>query len=184
VASYAIRYRASAATGDFGALTTLYRATARTGTTFAGTPGRTYCFSGMATDRWANQSAWSGDRCTVLPFDDRALTPSTGWTRQWAPGFYLGSALATSRKWAALTREALQAHRIRVLAETCPTCGQIRVRWNNEVVGTFDLVSKTTLHQRLLAEVILPAVQTGTLQIRVISAHRPVVIDGVAVTRL
>jgi GH25 family lysozyme M1 (1,4-beta-N-acetylmuramidase) len=184
VASYAIRYRASAATGDFGALTTLYRATARTGTTFAGTPGRTYCFSGMATDRWANQSAWSGERCTVLPFDDRALTPSTGWTRQWAPGFYLGSALATSRKWAALTREALQAHRIRVLAETCPTCGQIRVRWNNEVVGTFDLVSKTTLHQRLLAEVILPAVQTGTMQIRVISAHRPVVIDGVAVTRL
>lgn len=184
VASYAVRDRVAAATGAFGSLTTLFAATPRTTTTLAATPGRSYCLSARATDRWHNVSAWSGERCTTVPFDDRSMTRSAGWTRLSGPSFFLGTALSTTRKWAALTRDGLQAHRIRVLAETCSTCGQIRVRWNNRLIGTFDLVSHTTLHRRLLVEMVLPAVQTGTLLIRVSSAHHPVVIDGVAVTRL
>jgi GH25 family lysozyme M1 (1,4-beta-N-acetylmuramidase) len=184
VGSYAVRDRVASGTGDFGPVTTLIAATPRTTTTLAATPGRSYCLAAKATDRWHNVSAWSGERCTTVPFDDHAMTPSAGWTRVRGPGFFLGSALSTTTRWAVLTRAGLQAHRIRVLAETCSTCGQIRVRWNNRLIGTFDLVSHATLHRRLLTEMVLPAVQTGTLQIRVTTAHHPVVIDGVAVTRL
>ena len=57
--------------------------------------------------------------------------------------------------------------------------------WNGAVVGTFDLVTRTTLHRHLLPEIVLPALSTGgTLEVRVASAKRPVVIDGVAVTQL
>ncbi|MFL5797322.1 MAG: GH25 family lysozyme [Actinomycetota bacterium] len=184
VGAYAVRDRVASATGDFGPITTLVPATSQTTATLTAIPGRSYCLAAKATDRWHNVSAWSGERCTTVPFDDHALMPSTGWTRVRGPGFFLGSALSTTTRWAVLTRDGLQAHRIRVLAETCPTCGQIRVRWNGRLIGTFDLVSHATLHRRLLGEMVLPAVQTGTLRIRVTTAHRPVVIDGVAATRL
>jgi GH25 family lysozyme M1 (1,4-beta-N-acetylmuramidase) len=184
VASYALRDRVAAATGAFGPLAMMFKATSQTSTTLTAAPGRSYCFSAKATDRWHNVSAWSGERCVTVPFDDRAMTTSTGWARIRNPAFYLGSALSTTRRWATLTREDLIAHRIRVVAETCPDCGQIRVRWNNELIGTFDLTSQTTYHRRVLHEIVLPAVQTGTLQIRVVSARRQVVIDGVAVTQL
>ena len=70
------------------------------------------------------------------------------------------------------------------MAETCPSCGRIQVRWNGRLLGTLELVTKTTLHRHLLGELVLPSVEIGTLELRVVSARRPVVIDGVAVTRV
>jgi hypothetical protein len=138
----------------------------------------------MATDRWENPSAWSGERCTTVPMDERALTASAGWTRERAPGFFRQTALAATDHGSTLRRSDLNAHRIRVVALTCPTCGRIAVRWNGRTIGVFELVTKRTLHRHVLGELVLPAVQNGTLEIRVMSARRPVVIDGVAVTQL
>ena len=120
----------------------------------------------------------------TVPMDDRRLTASAGWTRERAAGYFRQTALMATAHGASLTRAGLNAHRIRVLALTCPSCGRIRVLWNGRSVGVFELVTRTTLHRHLLGEIVLPAVQTGSLEIRVVSARRPVVIDGVAVTRL
>jgi hypothetical protein len=51
------------------------------------------------------------------------------------------------------------------------------------VIGTFDLVTTRTRRPHLLTEMVLPSVELGTLELRVVSARRPVVIDGVAATR-
>ena len=75
------------------------------------------------------------------------------------------------------------AHRIRVLAETCPTCGRVQVMWHGRVVAAFDLVTRTTQRRHLMPEIDLSVVSTGSLRIRVTTANRPVVIDGVAVTQ-
>jgi hypothetical protein len=184
VGFYTVRMRSAPAAGAFGRYADLFASTPNTSATVAAAPGHSYCFVAMATDRWSNQSAWSDGRCVTVPVDDRGLAASPGWTRVRAPGFYLGSARSTTTRGATLIRDGLRAHRIRVVAETCPSCGRIQVRWNGAIIGTFELVTRTTLHRRLLGEVLLPSVEVGTLELRVMSARRPVVIDGVAVTRL
>ena len=184
VGSYAVRVRSAPAAGSFGRFADLFASTPNTSTTFTAGPGHSYCFVAMATDRWSNASAWSDQRCVTVPVDDRGLTASPGWSRVRAQGFYLRSALSSTTRGATLVREGLRAHRIRVVAETCPSCGRIQVRWNGRLLATFELVTKTTLHRHLLGELVLPSVEIGTLELRVVSARRPVVIDGVAVTGL
>jgi hypothetical protein len=185
VGAYAVRVKTAAAAGAFGGYRVAFASTTLSEDTFAGQAGHSYCFVAMATDRWENASAWSGPRCVTVPIDERSFTTSAGWTRERAPGFYLQTALASTTRGATLTRSGLNARRIRVVAETCPGCGRVQVLWNGRIVAAFDLVTGTTLHRHLTAELDLPAVSTnGTLQIRVASARRPVVIDGVAVTRL
>jgi len=185
VGSYHVRYRVAPAAGAFAGYRDVFASTTATQTTFAGSPGRSYCFSAMTTDRWENPSAWSGERCVTVPADERTFTPSDGWTREHSPSFFLRTALSATTRGSTLVRSVLNAHRIRVVAMTCPTCGQIKVLWKGRVVGSFDLVTKRTLYRHLLPEIVLPTVSTGgTLELRVSSARRPVVIDGVAVTRL
>jgi len=185
VGSYHVRVRFAAAAGGFGGFRDVFATTPSTQTTFAGQAGHSYCFSAMATDRWSNASGWSGERCTTVPADDRSFARSAGWSGERAPGFFLGTALASTTRGATLTRTGLNAHRIRLVALTCPSCGRVQLVWNGAVVGTFDLVTRTTLHRHLLPKIVLPALSTGgTLEVRVASAKRPVVIDGVAVTQL
>ncbi len=183
VGSYHVRVRVAAAVGSFGNYRNVFASTPDTRTTFAASPGKTYCFVATATDRWGNTSVWSGERCVTVPIDDRAFTASPGWIGQRANGFFQGAALATATRGASLLHTGLVAHRIRVLAETCPTCGRVQVMWHGRVVGAFDLVTRTTQRRHLMPEIDLPTVSTGSLRIRATSANRPVVIDGVAVTR-
>jgi GH25 family lysozyme M1 (1,4-beta-N-acetylmuramidase) len=183
VGSYHVRVRVAAAIGSFGGYHDVFASTPDTQTTFTASPGKTYCFIAMATDRWQNTSAWSGEQCATVPIDDHAFTASTGWTVQRDAGFFRGTALATSTRGASLLHTGLVAHRIRVLAETCPTCGRVQVMWRGRVVGAFDLVTRTTQRRHLMPEIDLPAVSTGSLRIRATTANRPVVIDGVAVTQ-
>ena len=184
VAAYSVRVRTAPAVGTFGPSTALLTSTTQTSTAATVGPGHTACFAAMATDRWSNVSAWSSERCVTVPMDERRFAASPGWTRERAPEFFLGTALSSTARGATLTRDGLRARHIRVLAETCPGCGRVKVRWNGLVIGTFDLMTNRTVHRHLLAELSLPSVEIGTLELRVVSNRRPVVIDGVAVTRL
>jgi lysozyme len=183
VGSYHLRVREAAAMGSFAGYRDVFASTSATSATFAASPGKTDCFSAMATDRRDNASAWSRERCVTVPIDERAFTASDGWTGERAAGFFMGTALATSMRGASLLHTALVARRIRVMAETCATCGRVQVMWRGRVVGAYDLVTRTTQRRHLMPEIVLPEVSTGSLRVRVTSANRPVVIDGVAVTQ-
>lgn len=185
VGSYQVRVRSAAAAGSFGGYRDVFGSTTATETTFDAVEGHSYCFGATATDRWQNASAWSGERCVAVPFDERRLTASAGWVRRHAPGFFQRTALASTTRGSTLTRTGLNAHRIRLFVLTCPSCGRVQVLWNGRVVGAFNLVTARTLHRHPLPEITLPALSTGgSLVVRVASANRPVVLDGVAVTRL
>jgi hypothetical protein len=185
VGSYHVRVRIATAAGVLGGYRDVFASTPSTQTTYVGAAGRTYCFSAMATDRWENASGWSGERCVTVPIDERSFTASDGWVRQHSSGYFHQTALGSTTPGSTLTRTGLNARRIRLVAQTCPTCGRAQVLWNGYIVGAFDLVTKRTLRCHLMPEITLPALSTGgTLVVRVASAKRPVVIDGVAVTQL
>ncbi|MCY4087636.1 MAG: Ig-like domain-containing protein [Actinomycetia bacterium] len=55
-----------------------------------GRSGRTYCFSGVAVFEGGDRSAAGGERCVVVPVDDRRLVRSEGWDRRKVQRAFLG----------------------------------------------------------------------------------------------
>src|SRR4029078_12117900 len=87
-----------------------------------------YCFAARARDKVGNTSAWSTERCTARPLDDRSLSTTTsGWTRAASSTAYAGTLTRTTTVGAKLPRSAGAFRRVAVVATTCSTCGSVEV---------------------------------------------------------
>ncbi len=183
IASYNVRFRRAAWNGTFGTVSAFQTGTTATSAVFSGAAGNTYCFSAQARDRAGNDSVWTTERCTALPLDDRSLSRSTGWTRATGSTYYLATITRSSTVGSRLTRTGVQARRLAVLATRCATCGTIQLYWRGALVKEASLYAPTTLRRQVVAVVLLPSVQPGTVVIRVKSYGRRVEIDGLGVSR-
>jgi photosystem II stability/assembly factor-like uncharacterized protein len=185
IAYYQLRYKRAHYNTGFGAWTTpagwqVLSSTARTQTGIA--TGDDYCWSVRAGDYAGNTSAWSAQRCRARPLDDRSLTASRGWTRAGGRGYWNGTVTTAAAKGAQLTIRGGRLSRVGIVATRCPGCGRVGIFVNGVRIGTLDLAAPRTANRRLL---LLPAFayRTGTVSIRIISAGRPVRIDGIVVSR-
>jgi hypothetical protein len=185
VASYDVRYRVARFDGTFGdwVLPDSWQRTTATSRSIAIGRGREVCFSVRARDTLGNRSAWSAQRCTSRPLDDRALTASAGWTRGIGTSFLDGTITSTKRARSELTRGEVRARQVTVIATRCASCGTADVFIGGTRVGRLDLTAPTTQRQQLIALPVQPKVLTGKLTIRSTTADRTVAIDGVAFRR-
>lgn len=184
VASYDVRYQRTTAGGVRYPSHRWRSSTAATSGRFRGTSGSTYCFSVRARDRAGNVSVWSAARCTALPLDDTALGRSSGWTPRRGAGFYLGTSSRGTRTNASLLRTTLHARHIAILVTRCPTCGTVQLAWNGRILKTIRLSSPTWKARQLVGRVTFDGVRQGKLEIRIVSAGKRVVVDGLAATTL
>jgi ELWxxDGT repeat protein len=185
VASYDLRYRTATPTSGFpSTYSTQSGWTRRTSTSVsvALSPGQEVCVSARARDAAGNVSAWSADRCTGMPIDDRSLSASSGWTRVIGTAFFRGTATTTRTYAAMLSKGGITARRIAIVATTCPTCGSVSVYLGGGYVGSVSLTSSTTGYRRVLALPMLTSARTGTLVVRTRSSAF-VAIDGVSLRR-
>jgi GH25 family lysozyme M1 (1,4-beta-N-acetylmuramidase) len=183
VASYDVRYRSARYDGGFGAETAWQTATSATSAAFTGSPGTTYCFSARARDRSGNVSAWSGETCTELPVDDRTLAAVSGtWLRSSGDGYYRRTYSAAARSGAALVLRGVAARRLALLGTRCAACGTVDVFWNGTLLKQISLTAPTLAKKQLIGLGSFPAIETGTVRIRVVSSGRPVQIDGLGAT--
>jgi hypothetical protein len=183
VASVDVRRRAAGYRGELGGWSSWKRgATAGSGTV-AVYPGRTYCFSVRARDRAGNQGPWSPARCTATPVDDRALHGTTGWRRLHDLSALHRSVTATTRVGARMSLVGVRGRRVSLVATTCPHCGSVSVRLGRAWLGRVSLRSSHVVHRRILPVRTLAHVRTGRVTIRVSTAGRPVILDGVVVSR-
>lgn len=185
IASYAVRTRWAPYSSSFGAMRYPSTWQARTATFTSQTVARgyTYCMSVRSKDRAGNVSAWSAERCTAVPLDDRSLAASSGWTKASGSGYYAGTVTAARTTNASLARGSVQARRISIVALTCAACGSVRVYWNGVLIKTVSLVTTTTRTRVLLSVVDFGAVRSGTVVLRTTST-RPVYVDGLALSRV
>lgn len=185
VATYDVRYRVARVDGSFGdwVLPDTWQRTTATSRSVAISRGREVCFSVRARDTFGNRSAWSTQRCTSRPLDDRSLTASTGWSRGTGPSFLDGTITATKRRGGELTRGEVRAKQVVVVATRCATCGTAEVFIGSTRVGRLDLTASSTRRQQVIALPVQPKVLTGRLTIRTTSTDRTVAIDGVAFRR-
>jgi hypothetical protein len=184
IASYDVRYRQAPWNGSFGNITLWRSATTATSVTFAGAPGNTHCFSTRARDKAGNVSAWSVERCTAVPLDDRSLVASAYWTRGSSTSYFRGTFSRSATNGASLVRTSVRAKRLSVLATKCATCGTLRVYWNGVLKAQASLYATTTSTKQLVASVSFSTVQSGTVKIVVYGSRRAVIVDGLGVSRV
>jgi WD40 repeat protein len=182
VSSYDVRYRRAGWNGVFSSYAAWTNATKNTSVSMPLPAGYRYCVSVRARDVYGNVSAWTADRCTARPVDDRSLGAATaGWTRTTNTAFYLGTATYSTRSGAALTLGNVGTTQVYLLATTCVSCGSVAVYIGATKVGSASLYATRTSNQVLIT-LPVTAMHTGTLRIVVASpSGRLVRIDGVSV---
>jgi hypothetical protein len=180
-----IRWQRAAFTGGFGAWVypTGWQRTTATSASLGVARGYSYCFAARARDKAGNTSAWSSPRCTAIPLDDRSMAASTGWTRITGGVFYAGTATGTTRYGAALTRPAVQAKRIALVATRCARCGTVGVYWNGTLIKKVSLYAATTQRKVALAVAGFSSVRSGTLTVRSLTSGKTIQVDGVGFSR-
>jgi hypothetical protein len=181
VASYDVRYRKAPFNGGFGAYSNPVSTTALLWTTPAA-PGWTYCLQARAHDKVGLVSAWSTERCTVTPLDDRAFAASSGWGRGSGSPYYKGTVTATTKTGQVLTRTGAQARRLYLVVTTCHGCGTLGVYWNSRLMYQVNLNAASTTVKRVVRLPDFGSVWTGTLQLKALNSGRTYV-DGVALSR-
>jgi WD40-like Beta Propeller Repeat len=150
---------------------------------YAGEPGHTYCFSVTATDDSGNTSSRSAETCTALPADDPDLA-GTGWIRSTnQPGYYRGTSSTSSTKGATLTLPGVQAKQIALVATTCSNCGKVQVLLGSTSLKTVNLASRNGQTKQVIPVASFSTVQTGTVTLRLTTAGKRVIIDGLGVSR-
>jgi hypothetical protein len=180
VASWSVRYRQATGGTGFTEPTTFVGGTSAsdpTAATFTGTPGTTYCFSVAASDAVGNAMT-SGEQCTAVPLDDRALGAVGKWRDVAVGGDYLGTARRSSTRGAQLVLPSVSATQLAVLATTGPGAGRVKVLWNGVAVAGANLAAGATHHRQLIVLPAFASPQTGTVAIQVTSSGKPVEIDG------
>jgi hypothetical protein len=180
---YDVRYRRATSTGTFGASVTWRTGTPDEGAPFSGQMGSTYCFSARAIGVDLQAGPWGDESCTSIPLDDDALVPLGAWSHRIAPAAYGGDYSQAAKRGAKLTKSNLRASSLALVATTCPTCGAVKVLWNGVVVSHVSLVSDATVTSVVIPVAAFDTVRTGTLNVSVSTAGRPVRIEGLGVGR-
>lgn len=184
VATFDVRYRQARYDGDYRATVYPVSWQGKAGSSVMFTLARGYdiCFSVRARDRTGNVSGWSGEKCTVVPLDDRSLLASSGWSRTSVAGAYVGT-VSTAKSTGRMLRLAMvQVVHGWLVATRCRGCGSVTVSIGGHVLGAVSLYAPSTQHQ---VKIPLPgggALRTGALVLTTRSAAM-VQMDGLALAR-
>lgn len=181
VTSTDVRYRRASALG--GPYTSyrwwINRTTTRLATLDA-VPGYRYCFSSRARNEAGAVSAWSEEKCTTVPFDDRQLTARGDWVRVSREGFLRGTASRTTDQWASLSTAPGYVREVGVIASTGPNGGRVAVLVGSHRIGTISLYSATAKDRTVLMLPRLAKGRYGSVRLVVLTSGRTVRIDGLA----
>lgn len=182
VTTGSIRMRSAAWNGGFGGYSYPQLNQATTAISFAGTPGNTYCFSAQAKDAVGNLGAWSGERCTTVPVDDRTMKRVKGFKKATGSSHYLGTFVKAKTKGSRLTLDNVRAKQIAIVVSKAAKGGKIKVTFAGQSLGTYSLKGKGS--RQLVAVKNLGALKAGKLVIKVVSKTGKIVkIDGVVAAK-
>lgn len=183
LANFDVQYRSAPWNAGFGAYTTLASATGATSRTLAGSPGHEYCFHVRSRDHAGNVSAWSPDRCMVLPLDDRSLTTAGTWTRGTSTSYYRGTLTKTTHTGAYLKLANAHVSRIALVVTTCWNCGTIGVYLNGVLWHTVSTYSASP-HYKVIKLPGSFSLRVTTIALKDLSkSTRQVIIDGLGIAR-
>ena len=150
--------------------------------TFTGSPGHTYCLRARGRDFSGNVGAYGTQSCEAIPLDERAMTATGSWTDLSSSAYYRGTAMSSTATGSKLSVHGTYRH-LAVVVTTCSNCGTLKVLLGTTLIGTVDLGSTATKHQRVIQVSAPPTPRSGTITLKQSSTGKRVVIEGLAVSR-
>lgn len=158
---------------------------------FLGTQGNTLCFSVLARDYAENESALSGEECTAIPVNDSTLKRSSGWRVRQDPDSYLENVSVSRKKGAELSLWVKGVRQLSLVATRCELCGSVRVYrvfpggGRARLKGRIKLTREQGREQMRVIDVAsFPQPESGRIIIEVLSQGKPVLIEGVGVSKV
>ncbi len=182
ILNYQLSYRAAPIGGGFGASTVVTTTTA-TGTTFAMKQGSTYCLKVRATNGKL-LSTDSPERCTAQPLHAFALTAKGTWKKVSKVGYCLGRYRTAKAKGAALLKRGVRVKRLAIVATRGKGMGTVTVFLGTTKLKTIKPAATTTRKHQVIPVATFTKIRKGTLKIVVSSTGKPVLIEGLAVSKL
>lgn len=179
-----VRVRTAPWNGGFGTAKEAITDQTKSSATFAGLPGRSYCFTAKAYDFLGNTGAASAYRCTTTPVDDRSPQLTGTWTNAKGKAHYRGTVRVTSKKGATMKLTGVKVERLGLLVAKGKGYGSVAVYFNGVKLGTYSLASATGKVRQQIPVRNFGSVRTGTVLVKVVSATgKPVKIDGLHVQK-
>ena len=185
VASYDVRYRVAAWNAPFGSYVApaSWQHVTVAARSLTGTPGHEYCFSVRARDHAGNTSAWSRDRCAVLPLDDRSLAAATsGWTRATSSVSYQSTLTRTASLGAKLLLANAHLDRVALVVVECTSCGNVGIYLNGVLWRTVSTHATSTRYKVILIQPPF-SLRTTTIVLRNASSGKQLIVDGLGIAR-
>ncbi len=184
IRSYAVTYREALIGGVFGTPVAVVTPTpTATGVTFPLKPGATYCFTVTATNGVGLTTA-SPERCAALPMHAVTLTAKGTWAKKTKSGHYLSRYRITRVKGATLLRSGVTVKRLAIVATRGKGMGTVSVWIGTTKIKTIKLAATTTRRRQVISVTNFTKVRKGTVKITVESVGKPVIIEGLAVSKV
>jgi hypothetical protein len=175
IASYDVAWRYSGGTWKSP---TAWLATTAKSVVLPVAAAKTYCWHVRARDAAGNVGPWSAERCARTPYDDRALSVSSGWVRKAGSGYLFGTLTSTTVSGARATSAAsLSGARVDLVVTRCPTCGSVDVYIGSRKIGRISTAGPAAA--RVLVSLRAASKLSGRLVL--VARSGPVSIDGYAV---
>jgi predicted GH43/DUF377 family glycosyl hydrolase len=182
IRNYALIYREAPVGGAFGAPVT-YLTTIATRTLFTPKPGSTYCFRVRATNN-VGLSTRSAERCTAQPLHSYALTAKGTWAKKSKTGHYLNRYRMAKVKGATLLRSGVTVKRLAIVATRGRGMGSVTIYLGTTKLKTIKLAATTTRKRQVISIANFTKVRKGTVKIVVATSGKPVIIEGLAVSKM
>jgi PKD repeat protein len=182
VATYTVRRKASTVSSTFRSETNWRTATGARAGGFVGSPGATYCMRVQGTDAAGNIGKWSSPRCTAVPLDDRRVNKSTQWKAVKNRAAYLETLLKTRSSGARLTKKVAGKH-VSLVVTKSPGSGRIAIYKGRTLVKRVSLNAAQRRDKVFIPVLATRRVQTSNIRVVVLTRGKPVLIDGLAVSR-
>ncbi len=180
IVSYTLSYRA-APIGGLLAAPVVFGTTTATGTTFTMNPGYTYCFTVTARNN-VGLTASSPERCTALPLHSYNLTAKGTWAKKSKSGYFLNRYRTATVKGATLTKSVV-AKRIAIVATRGSGMGTVAVYLGTTKLKTIKLAASVKRKRQVIAVAAFTKARKGTVKIVVTSSGKPVIIEGLGISK-
>jgi Tol biopolymer transport system component len=123
--------------------------TRATHATIKAAAGTTYYVRARVHDSFGHVTSWSARATAAVPYDDRAFSTGTGWSRTTAAGTF-ASTLTTSLRADATASISVSASAVSLVADKCSHCGAFSVEVDGIPRGKFATYSATLQHRKLV----------------------------------
>jgi predicted GH43/DUF377 family glycosyl hydrolase len=182
ISRYVLTYRSAPLGGTFGA-PVLIASGAGTSMTYPLTQGTTYCFTVIATNG-AGLTASSPERCTALPMHSVGLTAKGFWAKKTKSGHYLSRYRVAKVKGATLLRTGVTVKRLGIIATRGTGMGTVTVYIGTTKLKTINLAATSTKRRQVISVANFTKVRKGTIRIVVATSGKPVIIEGLAISKV